>query len=229
MFFAERIKNIKPGDKVLEIGPGSTPHPRSDVFLEKIYTDMDEFRMQRGNMPEFVTDKKVVHYQGDVFPFADKEFDYVICSHVLEHVPDAEIFLEEVFRVGKRGYLEFPTIYYDYLYNFPVHTLFLLYEDNVIKWMKKSESQLAVFSEVQYLFHQSLLKEHYGLVDSLKEYFFQGFEWENEVKRKKVASLIDVCYRRQDIMLKQVIPPKKKISTYNRIKHEVKKRLPFKT
>ncbi|MBL0358841.1 MAG: methyltransferase domain-containing protein [Chitinophagaceae bacterium] len=64
------------------------------------------------------TDKPVVTYDSEVFPFADKEFDYVVCSHVLEHVDNVDQFLSEVQRVGKRGYLEFPTVYYDYLYNF---------------------------------------------------------------------------------------------------------------
>lgn len=228
MFFPERIKKIKPGDRVLEIGPGSTPHPRSDVFLEKIFTDMDEFRQQRGNMPEFVTDKKVVHYQGDVFPFNDKEFDYVICSHVLEHVTDAEIFLKEVFRVAKMGYLEFPTIYYDYLYNFPVHTLFLLHEKGVIKWMKKSESSLDIFADVQYLFYQSLLQEHYGIVDSLKDYFFQGFEWENDVKCMKVNSINEVCYKKEDINITKMIAQQKNVNATSKIKHAIKKLLPFK-
>ena len=72
MFFPDRIKSIKPSDKVLEIGPGSTPHPRSDIYLEKIFTDKDEFRLQRGNTPELQSSKPVVFYEGDVFPFKDK-------------------------------------------------------------------------------------------------------------------------------------------------------------
>ena len=42
-------------------------------------------------------------------PFKDKEFDYVILSHVLEHVPNISKFAKEVERIAKAGYIELPT------------------------------------------------------------------------------------------------------------------------
>mgnify|MGYP006095687443 FL=1 len=42
-------------------------------------------------------------------PFKDKEFDYVILSHVLEHVPNLIEFVQEVERISKAGYIELPT------------------------------------------------------------------------------------------------------------------------
>jgi len=42
-------------------------------------------------------------------PFKDKEFDYVILSHVLEHVPNILEFIKEVERIAKAGYIELPT------------------------------------------------------------------------------------------------------------------------
>jgi len=42
-------------------------------------------------------------------PFKDKEFDYVILSHVMEHVPNLIEFKSEVERIGKAGYIELPT------------------------------------------------------------------------------------------------------------------------
>tara|TARA_B100000780_G_scaffold78541_1_gene53273 strand:- start:611 stop:1267 length:657 start_codon:yes stop_codon:yes gene_type:complete len=42
-------------------------------------------------------------------PFKDKEFDYVILSHVMEHVPNLLEFRDEIVRVGKAGYIELPT------------------------------------------------------------------------------------------------------------------------
>ncbi|MEP7167926.1 MAG: methyltransferase domain-containing protein [Bacteroidota bacterium] len=221
MFFPDRIKSIKPSDTVLEIGPGSTPHPRSDIYLEKVFTDKDEFRLQRGNTPELQSSKPVVFYEGEVFPFKDREFDYVICSHVLEHVPDAEIFLKEVVRVAARGYLEFPTVYYDYVYNIPVHTLFLMHKHGKIYWMKKKESGLEQFSEIQYLFFESLLKEHYGIINSLKEYFIQGFEWIENVECVKVSSVNDVCYDRSNVAIQKFAEVQKGIG----LKKELSRKL----
>ena len=42
-------------------------------------------------------------------PFKDKEFDYVVLSHVLEHVPNLIEFVDEVQRISKAGYIELPT------------------------------------------------------------------------------------------------------------------------
>tara|TARA_X000001036_G_scaffold157161_1_gene149258 strand:+ start:1603 stop:2247 length:645 start_codon:yes stop_codon:yes gene_type:complete len=42
-------------------------------------------------------------------PFKDKEFDYIILSHVMEHVPNLIEFKKEIERIGKAGYIELPT------------------------------------------------------------------------------------------------------------------------
>ena len=46
---------------------------------------------------------------GKKLPFQDKEFDYIILSHVMEHVENIEDFKKEIERVGKSGYIELPT------------------------------------------------------------------------------------------------------------------------
>ncbi len=141
MFFPERILSINEDDRVLEIGPGSKPHPRSDILLELNYKDNEERIAQFGCNQSLTTDKQILFYDGNKFPFKNKEFDYIICSHVLEHVDNVELFISELQRVGKKGYLEFPTVYYDYIFNFEVHLNFLLWDGSAIKWMRKSENQ----------------------------------------------------------------------------------------
>ena len=131
MFFPKRIKSILPEYRVLEIGPGANPHKRSNVLLEKPFESEEETQMQFGHGHKLVTDKPVVFYDGNRFPFDDKEFDYVICSHVLEHVDDVPCFLKEVFRVSHKGYFEYPLINYEYLFNYEVHKSFL-------KWVEFS-------------------------------------------------------------------------------------------
>src|SRR3981081_3730409 len=117
MFFPERVRGVHPHDRVLEVGPGSTPHPVSQVFLEKRFPEEQAAR-QRGGLAPVKFGKPTIYFDGGQFPFRDKEFDYVVCSQVLEHVPDMEFFVSELVRVASRGYVEFPTIYYEYLYNF---------------------------------------------------------------------------------------------------------------
>jgi len=65
-------------------------------------------------------------------------------------------------------------------------------------------------------------------VDSLKEYFFQGFEWENDVKFVKVNSINEVCYKKEDINIAKMIAEQKNANPASKIKHAIKKLLPFK-
>ena len=213
MFFPGKIKNIKQTDHVLEIGPGGAPHPRSDVLLEKRFNDLDEAEGQRGFAPP-LKDKykgKAVYYDGGRFPFQNKEFDYVICSHVLEHVEEVDFFTSEITRVGNKGYLEYPTIYYDYIYNFQEHKTLLFQNGNVLYWMPKKESGLYSFMPVHILFYESLKSGYVEFIEILKPWMFQGFEWTDEIIIKKATSIDDLTYTHTEIKL----PPN---DTYRMIK-----------
>src|ERR1035437_8111608 len=194
MFYPERIKNIKPNDRVLEVGPGSKPYKRSDVLLEKNYSQEEEYKAQIAYTKGLKTKKEVFYYDGGKFPFSDKEFDYVICSHVLEHVDDLDFFVSEIIRVGKNGYFEFPTIYYDYIYDFPMHISFVFYKDETICWMPKSESTLRGFKDITGFFYLTLERRYNSLVGDLHNYFFQGFEWFDDIKTKRVYNISEVCF-----------------------------------
>jgi SAM-dependent methyltransferase len=224
MFFPEKIASIKPGDRVLEVGPGGTPFPRSNVLLEKIFDDKNEAFHQRGCAPELNTNKSVVFYSGDRFPFKDKEFDYVVCSHVLEHVDDVPGFCAELTRVSKAGYLEFPTVYYDYMYDFSVHQNFLFFKLGKILWMKKNESELPKFSFIQKFFYQTLAKGHEDLPANLKEYFFQGFEWFDDLRVEHEKDLRLFCYEDEEINRIPAVRPKK-ISLFTRLGYKVNQAL----
>ena len=190
MFFPDRI-NLLPGDRVLEVGPGATPHPRSQIFLEKRFALNEAFR-QRGGLPAVEFTKPVIYYDGGKFPFRDHEFDYVICSHVLEHVENPEAFLGELWRVATRGYLEFPTIHYDYLYNFKEHVNLLLHKEGEILWMPKHQTALNDFDAIQEFLRATLESGYHELVQAMKDDFFQGFEWIAPIPARKVENLIEL-------------------------------------
>jgi SAM-dependent methyltransferase len=199
MFFPERIKNISPNDRVLEIGPGAHPHSSSNVLLELEYENEEDRNSQFGHSEKLVTDKKIVFYNGKVFPFRDKEFDYVICSHVLEHVDDLAYFLGEVFRVSNKGYFEYPLVYYDYLYNFDVHVNFIKYQAGTMKFIKKNDTSLGEFSPVQQLFNLSLKKGYVALVNDLLPLLMEGFEWNKPFELLEAKQLSEVCHAQLEI------------------------------
>ncbi|WP_317897488.1 class I SAM-dependent methyltransferase [Aurantibacillus circumpalustris] len=186
MFFPDKIKSIAPRDLVLEIGPGSDPFHRSDVLLELDYKNEADRIKQFGHSDPLKSEKKVVFYDGTKFPFEDKSFDYVICSHVLEHVVDVEFFLSEIFRVAKRGYFEYPLVTYDYLYNFDVHLNFLKFNGTELFLMKKNETTLDSLRPLQAFFLKTLESGYGDFLSKIPHCFFEGFEWNKpfNVKRK---------------------------------------------
>ncbi|MDC0455713.1 class I SAM-dependent methyltransferase [Candidatus Pelagibacter sp.] len=60
-------------------------------------------------------DKKFIRLTEKKLPFKDKEFDFVVTSHVMEHVEDIDFFIKELERVSKKGYVELPTMLEDNL------------------------------------------------------------------------------------------------------------------
>lgn len=207
MFFQDRIKNILPTDRVLEIGPGADPHPRSNVLLEKKFGTEEEYASQFGGPQKLLTDKPVVFYEGDTFPFKDNEFDYVICSHVLEHVENIDVFLKEVFRVAGKGYFEYPLIYYEYLYNYDVHINYLKYDDGCLKYIRKRNSGLNEFKPVQEFFRQSLSNGYDHIVRHLIVFLMEGYEWNKPFQLKEVSDIREVCHRNATIPVFQPPPP----------------------
>tara|TARA_Y100000590_G_scaffold233921_1_gene263489 strand:+ start:1610 stop:2224 length:615 start_codon:yes stop_codon:yes gene_type:complete len=54
-------------------------------------------------------EKKFTQIKEKKLPFKDKEFDFVIASHVIEHVEDFEFFIKELERISSKGYIELPS------------------------------------------------------------------------------------------------------------------------
>jgi len=152
VFFPDRIKSIKKGDKVLEVGPGNTSFYRSDTLLEKRYENDEEAHFQADPTAKKNLRKKIVYYNGGVFPFKDKEFDYVIYSHVLEHIPKNELhaFIFKLGRVEKQGYLEVPLYNFELLNDLQYH-LSLIYIDQgqKIHFLSKEDIELSDTSFVR--------------------------------------------------------------------------------
>tara|TARA_A100001015_G_scaffold174698_1_gene194213 strand:- start:725 stop:1384 length:660 start_codon:yes stop_codon:yes gene_type:complete len=87
--------------KILDLGCSNNNFwPEANHFAD-IDDFSDFFRKKKLNFTKIEPNTKL--------PFKDKEFDFVICAHVIEHVDDPIFFKKEIERVGKSGYIELPT------------------------------------------------------------------------------------------------------------------------
>lgn len=109
--------NIKSSDLVLEIGSGDNPNPRSDVLCDRFVHDNTE----RAGKFSIRIDRPFVVCDGYSLPFRDKQFDFVIASHIFEHMDDPSAFAEEIIRVGKSGYIEVPSAVSERIFGWDFH------------------------------------------------------------------------------------------------------------
>ena len=95
--FVNSILSKNSNWKILDIGCGYTSNKNATVIADK--QDLSDFYKNKNFVK--ITDKKL--------PFKDNEFDFVIASHVIEHVEDFEFFIKELERISKKGYVELPS------------------------------------------------------------------------------------------------------------------------
>jgi uncharacterized protein YbaR (Trm112 family) len=106
---------IGPNDLVLDVGSGHNPNPRSDVLCDRYIEDDTE----RGGAIQ--VDRPLIVADAHNLPFKDKVFDYVIASHIIEHMDDPVRFCSELMRVAKRGFIASPTELAEHMFYWSFH------------------------------------------------------------------------------------------------------------
>jgi ubiquinone/menaquinone biosynthesis C-methylase UbiE len=117
---------------ILDIGCGYKAHKNATVIA-----DIKDFS-------NFYKSKKFVQIKEKKLPFKDKEFDFVIASHVIEHVDDFEFFIKELERISSKGYIELPSRLGDNLVfeNRNDHIWWFCYDDTTNKLIASKKNQL---------------------------------------------------------------------------------------
>jgi hypothetical protein len=108
---------IADGWSVLDVGSGHHPHPRATVLLDK---DLGPHAERSGKTTVRDT-RALVLGDAERLPFREHAFDYVIASHIAEHLSDPAGFCAELQRIARRGYLECPGPLAEFLLGEPFH------------------------------------------------------------------------------------------------------------
>ena len=154
----ENIISQNPDWKVLDIGCGYGASKYATTICDIL------------DLSDHYKDKTFIKINEKKLPFKDKEFDFIIASHVVEHVDDISYFLNELARVGKKGYIEVPTKLEDNLVfeNKKAHIWHLVFDDvhnklNISKKIQYIEPVLTVSTIKKFndYFRESLVIELY--------------------------------------------------------------------
>jgi SAM-dependent methyltransferase len=139
---------VRRGDLVLDVGSGDKPSWRADVLLDGY--PGDEHAVQRSGTRAARVDRPLFVADAADMPFADDAFDYVICSHVLEHVLDPAAVVAELSRVARAGYIEVPLAASSKILDFPSH----------LWWCRQDEDGTLVLTAKTEPWHDREIHDH---------------------------------------------------------------------
>ena len=127
-----KIIKENPKWKILDIGCGYKAHPNATVIA-----DIQD-------LSSHYKDKNFIKINEKKLPFQDKEFDFIIASHVIEHIEDFEFFIKELERISSKGYIELPSRLGDNLVfeNKSDHIWWFFYDDVNSKLIVSKRNQI---------------------------------------------------------------------------------------
>jgi len=142
----ERIINEIKGINVLEIGCGRG-------FLTNLLSENNSLKLTATDIniaAELKKNKKVtfIKAQVDKLPFFDNQFDTVICTHVLEHVLNIELALNEIRRVTSKKIIIIIPRERPYKFGFNLHLNFFPYKSSVMKIIAKDGEKTNIKCEL---------------------------------------------------------------------------------
>ena len=145
-----------PNWKILDLGCGYTANKNATVVADV------------QDLSNFYKDKKFIKINGKKLPFKDKEFDFVITSHVIEHVDDLDFFIKEIERISNQGYIELPSKLGDNLVfeNLTDHIWWFDYDDEKQVLLAEKKKQfiepfitVSIAKKLEQLFRKDLILE----------------------------------------------------------------------
>jgi len=173
--------DIAAHERVLDVGSGGWPFSKAthlaDRFPEKTTHRVEA--LKRDERPFIAVDVERL-------PFGDGSYDFVFCSHVLEHLDDPGRAIRELMRVGRRGYIEVPTRLSDVMLDFTRlenhhrwHGLVLGGTLVLIEW---SESERRELGQEFFVALQSAYTNPFqDFFERNRDLFFAGLRWSGRI------------------------------------------------
>ena len=144
--------------KVLDVGSGHNPHPRANTILDKYIKNNIE---RTGEKIKINYGQNFIKADACSTPFKSKAFDYIIASHIAEHIDDPSKLCEELIRIGKRGYIETPSKFCEMMLGEVFHKWYVYSKNNTLIFEKKNKSHpLGLLNKIFYaIFYANTKRE----------------------------------------------------------------------
>ncbi|MDQ6694913.1 MAG: methyltransferase domain-containing protein [Chloroflexota bacterium] len=165
---------IGPNDLVLDVGSGHSPNPRSDILCDRYIEDDTE----RGGAIQ--VDRPLIVADGHNLPFKDKAFDYVIASHIIEHMDDPIRFCAELQRVSKRGFIASPTELAEHMFYWTFHKWYVNKIGNRLILHPKVDVPNIFGDLFDYLYEYNPWFARFHR--SLPDMFWMEYEWDGSIQ-----------------------------------------------
>jgi SAM-dependent methyltransferase len=172
--------DFSPKQLVLDIGSGGDPFPYATILADR-YINSTSHRSAKFSSEG----KPVVVCDVQFLPFADNQFEYVACCHVLEHVDDPISACKEIQRVGNSGLIETPRLMKDALFSWAELTshkwyiekisnrlVFFEYDKRLIKGVNSNVWQKLIFTPIYHPL-QEIFRDNQDIFNVI-------FNWKNE-------------------------------------------------
>jgi SAM-dependent methyltransferase len=124
---------ICPHERVLDVGCGAQPFPLASHLSDRSLRDSSE----RFGIPVPLDHRPFTECSVSSLPFRTRSFDFVHCTHVLEHVADPAGACVELMRVSKRGFIECPRSWFELACSSDEHRWLVDHEGDVLLFREK--------------------------------------------------------------------------------------------
>lgn len=158
---------IDSGEVVLDIGPSGQPYEaaRWVVDLGEDFTTST----QRIRKPNYF-----IFGKGERLPFKNKALDFVFCHQVLEHSPEPISFVNEMCRVGKRGFCSVPHPLFEWMCPFDYHVSIFFEMNGEIYCRPRTKRERQLFGKFFHDLADEVENWHYIFG---KNTWFYHLEW----------------------------------------------------
>jgi hypothetical protein len=107
------VNELSPEAVVIDVGGGASPFARANYVIDALpFDERAGLGAHDLGIPPQYSRERWVEFDlcsKSPWPFADNQFDFATCSHLLEDVRDPVWICSELSRIAKAGYIEVPS------------------------------------------------------------------------------------------------------------------------